>query len=178
MKRLAIGHLLELGQGDTSLRSLFSSSGKMHRPAPSMTNLNEDQAEVVGDEISSEEDSRFNPEDTAFAMGTQLPSEDRQTSPPEMTITSSPTESPAEEATSETTGLLVQDRCGKPLECSVSLERESDKQVSFAVFVRLLHPSKLLSRCRNVFVHCSYRYTDEDLSVQKEFTNVRVNRIP
>lgn len=111
-------------------------------------------------------------------MGTQLPSEDRQTSPSEMTITSSPTESPAEEATSETTGLLVQDRCGKPLECSVSLERESDKQVSFAVFVRLLHPSKLLSRCRNVFVHCSYRYTDEDLSVQKEFTNVRVNRIP
>ena len=160
------------------MRSLFSSSGKMHRPAPSMTNLNEDQAEVVGDEISSEEDSRFNPEDTAFAMGTQLPSEDRQTSPSEMTITSSPTESPAEEATSETTGLLVQDRCGKPLECSVSLERESDKQVSFAVFVRLLHPSKLLSRCRNVFVHCSYRYTDEDLSVQKEFTNVRVNRIP
>ena len=83
-----------------------------------MTNLNEDQAEVVGDEISSEEDSRFNPEDTAFAMGTQLPSEDRQTSPSEMTITSSPTESPAEEATSETTGLLVQDRCGKPLECN------------------------------------------------------------
>lgn len=47
--------LVGTGQGDTSLRSLFSSSGKMHRPAPSMTNLNEDQAEVVGDEISSEE---------------------------------------------------------------------------------------------------------------------------
>lgn len=44
--------------------------------------------------------------------------------------------------------------------------------MSFAVFVRLLHPSKLLSRCRNVFVHCSYKYIEEDLSVQNEFMNV------
>lgn len=167
--------LVGTGQGDTSLRSLFSSSGKIHQPAPSMTNLNDTQAEVTGDEVSSEEDFGLNPENMAFAMGTQPPSEDRQTSPSEMTITSSPTESPVEESTRETTGLLVQDRCGKPLECSVRFERIIDDQVSFAVFVRLSHPSKLLSRCRNIFVQCSYRYTDEDMSIPKDYTNVRTH---
>lgn len=114
--------LVGTGQSDSSLRSLFSASGKTHRLAPSTASLTEDTAEVIGEEVSSEEDSPFNPEHTAFAAhsaSSPPQSEDRQASPSEMTVTSSPTESPTEESNTEVPGLLVQDRCGKPLECSV-----------------------------------------------------------
>ena len=57
--------------------------------------------------------------------------------------------------------LRVQDRCGKPMECSVGLLFFPHLQISLALFLQLQNASRLLTRYRNVFVHCIARFIDD-----------------
>ena len=60
--------------------------------------------------------------------------------------------------------LRVQDRCGKPMECSVSVPLLRHLQISLALFLQLQNTSRLLTRYRYVFVHCVARFVDDTSS--------------
>lgn len=57
--------------------------------------------------------------------------------------------------------LRVQDRCGKPMECSVGFVCPFHAQISLALFLQLQNASRLLTRYRNVFVRCTARFVDD-----------------
>ena len=139
-----------VNQSSSSLRSLFTANSKNQQSSSQQNNR--DSAEI--EEVQSDEEDNVNDlllpsVEESNGMGSRMREE----------IEKQVSDRNQSQEKKKKGSLKVEDRCGKPLPCTVSL----------AVYIELPAESSYFTKWNNLYVRCSYCYEDENLTSPEEY---------